>query len=145
MTGGTGFVGSNIVHAAVERGDEVLTTVHSFVPPPGAPYQTERVDMTDAGAVAHSVAAFSPDMVVHCAILNDFGRMYADRTAAWDAYVNATRYTAEAAAAAGASYVVVSTDWVFDGTQAGADEETPPNPVNLYGCLLYTSGAADEN
>jgi dTDP-4-dehydrorhamnose reductase len=31
--------------------------------------------------------------------------------------------------------VTVSTDWVFDGTQAGADEATPPNPVNIYGFL----------
>jgi dTDP-4-dehydrorhamnose reductase len=30
---------------------------------------------------------------------------------------------------------LVSTDWVFDGTQAGADETTPPNPINYYGVL----------
>ena len=33
----------------------------------------------------------------------------------------------------GAKLILVSTDWVFDGTQSGADEDTPPNPVNLYG------------
>ena len=39
----------------------------------------------------------------------------------------------------GAAFVVVSTDWVFDGTQSGADEETPPNPINLYGVLKLAS------
>ena len=31
--------------------------------------------------------------------------------------------------------MLVSTDWVFDGTQPNADEMTPPNPINLYGVL----------
>jgi dTDP-4-dehydrorhamnose reductase len=139
MTGGTGFVGSNIVYSAVERGVDVLTTVYSFTPPPDAPYRTERVDMLDATAVAASVDHYRPDIVVHCAILNDFQTMYADRRRAWDAYVTATQVTAGAAEKAGASYVLVSTDWVFDGTQGGADEQTPPNPVNLYGVLKLAS------
>jgi dTDP-4-dehydrorhamnose reductase len=33
----------------------------------------------------------------------------------------------------------VSTDWVFDGTTHLADEEEPPNPVNLYGFLKAAS------
>ena len=139
LTGGTGFVGSNIVHAAVSAGHDVTTTVHAYSPPAGVAYATERVDMTDNDAVRHSIRSRRPDVVVHCAILNDFSRMYADRPAAWDAYVNATRHTAGAATDVGAAFVLVSTDWVFDGTQAGADEETPPNPINLYGVLKLAS------
>ena len=142
LTGGTGFIGSNIVHSAIERGDDVLTTVHSSAPPDDARYRTEQVDMVDADAVRRSMAGFDPDVVVHCAILNDWDVMYADRHRAWDAYVEATRATADAAADAGAPYVLVSTDWVYDGTQHGADEETPPNPVNLYGVLKMASEIA---
>ena len=134
MTGGTGFVGSNIAQAALDRGDEVLSTVHSHAGS-GVAFLTEQVDMTDAAAVAASVKNFSPDIVVHCAILNDWDRMYADRQFAWDSYVTATETTIDAAHAVDASYVVVSTDWVFDGTQSGASEDTPPNPINLYGVL----------
>ena len=36
----------------------------------------------------------------------------------------------------------MSTDWVFDGTQSGADEDTPPNPVNFYGVLKMASEQA---
>ena len=139
LTGGTGFVGSNIVHVALERGHEVMTSVHRFRPPAATAYRTDQVDMTDQPAVRASIEGFGPDLVIHCAILNDFGGLYRDRKAAWDAYVTATSTTAGAAAASEAAFVVVSTDWVFDGTQTGADEDTPPNPINLYGVLKLAS------
>ncbi len=139
LTGGTGFVGSNIVHEALTDGADVMTTVHRFVPEGPVGYATDRVDMTDEAAVRSSIERFSPDVVVHCAILNDLSRLYVDREAGWRAYVTATGIVADAANAAGASFVVVSTDWVFDGTQPGADEATPPNPVNLYGVLKLAS------
>lgn len=135
LTGGTGFVGSNLVRAGVEAGAEVLTTTHTFTPPADADYRAERVDMTDGAALMASIDSFKPDVVVHCAILNDPERMIADRRVAWDSYVTATGVAADVARRVGASFVLVSTDWVFDGTQAGADEETPPNPINQYGVL----------
>lgn len=139
VSGGGGFVGSNIVRAAVDAGHEVLTTAHTFVPPADALFDVESLDMTNAEAVDASIEVFDPDTVIHCAIMNDWDRMYADRRASWDAYVGATRATAYGSINADSAYVLVSTDWVFDGTQAGADEETPPNPVNLYGSLKLAS------
>ena len=65
--------------------------------------------------------------------------MAADRRAAWAAYVGATRHVVDAANAAAAHVVLVSTDWVFDGTQAPATEDAPPNPVNQYGFLKAAS------
>lgn len=135
VSGGGGFVGSNIVEAALAAGHEVRTTAHSFVPPGDAAYTVEPVDISDESQVRSSVEAYEPDIVIHNAIMNDWSRMYADREAAWAAYVGATRHSLAASSATGASYVLVSTDWVFDGTQAGADENTPPNPVNLYGTM----------
>ena len=139
LTGGTGFVGSNIVHVALERGDDVMTTVHNFQPGASLRYGTDQVDMTDPTAVVASIQRFQPEIVIHCAILNDFAGLYRDRSAAWASYVSATATAATAAADIGAAFVVVSTDWVFDGTQSGADEETPPNPINLYGVLKLAS------
>jgi dTDP-4-dehydrorhamnose reductase len=123
LTGARGFVGSNIARVFEDRGAEVL----------GPP--REEVDVTDAEAVRLSVANFEPHAVVHCAILNDFGRLYTHRAEAWAAYVGSTRALADAANRAGAQLVLVSTDWVFDGTQGGANERTPPNPINAYGFL----------
>ena len=139
VSGGGGFVGSNIVRAAIEAGHEVLTTARTFKPPEIAPYAVSPLDVTNADAVAMSIQDFGADLVIHCAIMNDWDQMYGDRVAAWDAYVGATRATAYAAVDVDSSYVLVSTDWVFDGTQAGANEDTPPNPINLYGSLKLAS------
>jgi dTDP-4-dehydrorhamnose reductase len=127
LTGARGFVGSNVDRLFDAHGAEVLG--------PGR----EDVDVTDVAAVRRSVRDFAPDAVVHSAILNDFGRLYTHRAEAWAAYVGSTRALADAANLVGAQLVLVSTDWVFDGTQGGADERTPPNPINAYGFLKAAS------
>ncbi len=125
VTGGSGFVGSNIV--------KVLQDIHHD------DVILERVDMFDPAAVATHVAKHRPDGIIHCAIVNDWDRMIADRHYAWDGYVEATRAYADAAAELDIPFVLVSTDWVFDGTQGPAAEDAPPNPVNLYGFLKAAS------
>ena len=127
VTGGSGFVGAHVLRVFASHGAE-----------PHAPRHAE-VDVIDARAVRDSVVTFAPDAIVHCAILNDLAAVYADRRAGWEAYVGATRNLVDAANEAGARMLLVSTDWVFDGTQAGATEETPPNPINLYGFLKAAS------
>ena len=117
ISGGSGFVGRHLVEAF----DEVRAPSHA------------ELDVTDAEAVRRSVGAFEPDVVVHAAILNDFARLERE---GWAAYVGATRNVVEAAA--GAHVILVSTDWVFDGTGV-ASEATPPNPINLYGMLKAAS------
>jgi dTDP-4-dehydrorhamnose reductase len=117
ITGGSGFVGRHLLEAF----DDVLAPTHA------------EVDVTDAEAVRRSVEAFEPDVLVHAAILNDFDRLARE---GWAAYVGATRNVVEAAG--GAHVILVSTDWVFDGTGV-ATETTPPSPINLYGVLKAAS------
>ncbi|HYZ80377.1 MAG TPA: sugar nucleotide-binding protein [Solirubrobacteraceae bacterium] len=124
VTGGGGFVGSNLVHVFAERhGAEVLAPPH------------EVVDLTDRRLVRRCVHATRPDAIVHAAIWNDPTVLTSDRRRAWKEYVGATRSVVDAANDIGARVVLVSTDWVFDGTQAPATEAEPPNPVNPYGFL----------
>jgi dTDP-4-dehydrorhamnose reductase len=116
ISGGSGFVGSHLVRAF----DDVCAPSHA------------EVDVTDPGAVRASIASCRPDAIVHAAILNDFTRLERD---GWREYVGAT---ANVVAAAGDAHVVlVSTDWVFDG--GPASEDTPPNPINVYGMLKAAS------
>jgi len=140
VTGGSGFVGSNVVEVFTRHlGADVFVPMHSWTPSVEAGYRWDSVDILDPAVVRASVAAERPDVIVHCAILNDFDAMVADRRLAWSAYVESTRSLALAANEVGAKLVLVSTDWVFDGTQSLADETTPPNPINLYGVLKLAS------
>jgi dTDP-4-dehydrorhamnose reductase len=128
VTGASGFVGSNLVHVFRDRhGADVVAPGH------------EHVDLTDAALVKRAVAASRPDAIVHAAIWNAPAALERDRARAWAGYVGATRNVTDAANAAGIPVVLVSTDWVFDGTQGPAAEDEPPNPVNAYGFLKAAS------
>jgi dTDP-4-dehydrorhamnose reductase len=136
LTGGTGFLGSNLIRVArEERGWGVYTTVNAWQASSPVDFAYGRVDIVARDNVLRSVREVRPDAIVHSAILNDFGLMYRDRALAWRTYVEATRHLVDAANAVGCKVILISTDWVFDGTQIGADESTPPNPVNYYGVL----------
>ena len=136
MTGGTGMVGGNILRAAVERrGATVFTTVQKWRPQRSVPFLWSPVDMLDRDQVLKSVMMFKPDAIIHSAILKGLEAMYHRRKLAWNSYVDATRNLTEAACAVGAKMILISTDWVFDGTQGPADETTPPNPINYYGVM----------
>ena len=127
LSGAGGFVGSNLAEVFTASGAELAAPTRA------------QVDVTDARAVGKHIADFAPDAVVHCAILNDLTQLAARRREAWDGYVGATRNVVDAANECGAQVVLISTDWVFDGTQAPAAEEDPPNPVNAYGFLKAAS------
>ncbi|HJQ46562.1 MAG TPA: sugar nucleotide-binding protein [Amycolatopsis sp.] len=135
ITGATGFVGSNIakLYAEHHKLDVVLAGRRPAEQP--LPGEFSEVDLLNPTWVRDSILAAKPDVVVHAAILNDFPQIYANRRLGWDSYVTATRSVIDAANEVGAVLVFVSTDWVFDGTRANSAEDTPPNPVNLYGFL----------
>jgi dTDP-4-dehydrorhamnose reductase len=127
LTGASGFVGSNLARVFEARGAELVRPGHADV------------DLTDRDAVRRSVAAARPDAIVHSAIWNAFAELTRDRRRAWDSYIGATRHLVDAANAIGARVVLMSTDWVFDGTQGPAAEDEPPNPINPYGFLKAAS------
>lgn len=128
VTGASGFVGSNFAHVFSARHDaEVVAPGHEFV------------DLTDGRLVRRVVAATRPDAIVHAAIWNDPAGLVGDRRRAWEAYVGATRNVVDAANQVDAQVVLVSTDWVFDGTAGPTNESEPPHPINTYGFLKASS------
>lgn len=90
------------------------------------------LDVTDAEAV--NVAVQGVDVIVNCAAYTDVNKAESDAEAAHKVNAQAPALLAEAAKAAGAMLIHVSTDYVFDG-QANVPytEEAQKNPLGVYG------------
>jgi dTDP-4-dehydrorhamnose reductase len=89
---------------------------------------------TPAGAGARFVAEARPEVVINAAAWTAVDKAETEIEAARRLNALAPAELAVAAAGAGARFIHLSTDYVFDGAAAGAlDETAPPAPLNVYG------------
>jgi dTDP-4-dehydrorhamnose reductase len=124
VTGGAGYLGSEVARQAVAAGHDVLATQLEHAPPHG---RALRLDLRDDDAVQRAVMKHGPDVVVHTAYRQ------ADDALAGDV-VRASRNIALASHRLGARLLNLSTDLVFDGEQgAPYREKDEPRPVSDYG------------
>lgn len=120
VTGAAGRLGATIVEAFADA-DVVAHTRGSL-------------DVSNAEAVARTVAGARPDVIVNCAAFNDVDGAETAPLAALDGNAFAPRNLALAARAAGAVLVHYSTDFVFDGGAVTHpyDEDDRPCPQSTY-------------
>lgn len=73
VTGGSGFIGTNLVEHFCARGADVLSI--DIAPPrnPKHEYLWQKIDILDAHALKLATAAFSPNLVFHMAARTDLG------------------------------------------------------------------------
>ena len=92
------------------------------------------LDITDAAAVARTVAGAAPDVIVNCAAFNDVDGAEDRPEQALAVNAFAVRSLALAAERAGAVLVHYSTDFVFDGrrTREPYTESDAPSPRSTY-------------
>jgi len=120
--GGGGIVGRARLAEAERRGWPVEGLPHS------------EVDIADAAAVARAVAGRSPELVVNCAAFTQVDRCESEPELAMAVNGTAVGPMAEAAAAAGARFIHISSDYVFDGEASEPyREEHPTGPRSAYG------------
>jgi dTDP-4-dehydrorhamnose reductase len=92
------------------------------------------LDITDREACAEVVAAQRPDAVINCAAWTDVDGAEEHEDAAYAVNATAAEHLAHACVRAGARYVHVSTDYVFDGTARRPYVESDPvAPLGAYG------------
>lgn len=130
LTGGTGFLGSNVAEVLGDAGHDILVLTRA--PLSGeVPWSYAVVDTSDAQAVEEAIHGV--DVLVHTAIANDFQNL--DATAAYNAYPGLTQSVTRAAMEVGAKPIYISTDWVMDGTSHRVPETNYGRPINTYGYL----------
>jgi UDP-glucose 4-epimerase len=138
VTGGAGFIGSNLVDALLARGDDVVvvddlsTGRRENVSPVAAFVEA---DVTDARALEAAMADHAPATVFHLAAQVDVRRSVSDP--ALDARINVegTINVLEAARRHGARVVVSSTGGAIYGEAdvVPTPEDAPRRPLAPYG------------
>jgi UDP-glucose 4-epimerase len=145
VTGGAGFIGSNLVDALLARGDAVtvvddLSTGRreNLEAALAAGAELVERDIRDSAAVADAVASAAPETVFHLAAQIDVRKSVADP--AFDASINVggTANLLEAARRSGARrFVFVSTGGAIYGEGEGQArplrEDAPIAPLSAYG------------
>jgi dTDP-4-dehydrorhamnose reductase len=91
-------------------------------------------DVTDGEAVSALVELHAPDVVINTTAFHNLPVCEQDPDTCFHVNVVGGRNIASAAAAAGATFVQISTDYVFDGTKGAPYlEDDARRAVNIYG------------
>ena len=121
VLGGKGRLGAALARKWSERHD-----VHALARP--------EIDVADLAALASLLEAAEFDVLVNGTGLTNVDRCETDRAEATTVNAHAPGVMAEAAAAKGARFIHISTDYVFDGTKASPYIETDAaHPLGHYG------------
>lgn len=75
----------------------------------------------------------APDVIVVASAMTNVDACEDEQDAAWSINARAPAILAAAAACRGTQVVLLSTDYVFDGTGGPYDETGRPNPISAYG------------
>jgi dTDP-4-dehydrorhamnose reductase len=120
ISGSTGQVGAELT--AVFAGHDIITAARPTF------------DLLDERSVRDAIVTAVPDLVVHPAAYTDVDGCERDPASAYRINALGTRFVALAARDAGARLVVVSTDYVFDGSKGQPYLEwDEPRPLSVYG------------
>ena len=123
ITGAGGMVGALLAQHCRALGDEVEAFDH------------RGLDITDERAVREAFARVRPDAALNCAARTDVDACELDPQGAFLANSRGAEILATASRLAGASFVTVSTDYVFDGRRENHfyTQRDDPHPLSAYG------------
>ena len=126
LIGAAGLVGAHLRRAL--SGREIVATFHRSAVEGGI-----ALDVTDRDAVRRLVTETRPGAILLAAADPYVERCEREPAATRRVNVDGTRHVAEAAAEAGSTLVVFSSEYVFDGARDAYVEDDATGPLNEYG------------
>ena len=137
ITGANGLLGQHLVKLLIESTNYMITATGKGVSrlPFNATNQFNYVslDITNGVEVAAFIARDRPDIIIHTAAITQVDECEQNPIHCWNTNVTATRFLLGAAEIAGAAFIYISTDFIFDGISGPYLESDLPGPVNYYG------------
>lgn len=98
------------------------------------PCDREVADLSQAGAARAAIESAKPDIIINASAFTAVDKAETERELCTQINAHAPGEMADAAAKAGARFIHISTDYVFDGQSGGTlNEAAPTNPLNHYG------------
>ena len=98
------------------------------------PWDVDEIDITDRETTRERLKGLRPDFILNAAALVDVEVCEKQPDTAWKVNAVGSQNLALAARELDCPYLLISTDYVFNGaTNAEYDEFSTPNPVNQYG------------
>lgn len=136
LTGSNGLLGQKLVALLHQAPGVALLATARGANRLAASYPTlafAPLDVTDAAQVQHVLAQYQPTHVIHTAALTQVDDCELNQAACWAQNVTAVAHLAAACAQQGAHLTHLSTDFIFNGTEALLSEEALPDPISYYG------------
>lgn len=143
ITGGSGYLGAELVHQAAQQGRDVAATYYtqramsatesaSGTTPPGS-ITWHHLDVRDQRDTADSINRVRPAVIIHTAYRQDGPDLHAITALG-------AEHVAHAAQSIGARLIHLSSDVIFDGEADRPYTETdPPTPISAYGAAKAES------
>ena len=136
ITGANGFLGYYLVDQLLEKNYSIIATGKEECRLPftlDVNFQYLSMDFTDPFSIHDVFEEIKPDVVIHAGAMSKPDECELDQMKAYLVNVEGTVQLLINAADSKSFFILLSTDFVFDGKRGMYHEEDTPNPVNYYG------------
>lgn len=135
ITGSNGLLGQHLIKLlkqqnnyqiiATARGENRLKDQHG--------YQYVSLNICDETQVKKVIADNIPDVIIHSAAMTKVDDCEIKKEQCWKSNVLATQYLIKSAQQIKSSFLLISTDFIFNGESGPYDENALPDPLSYYG------------
>lgn len=144
ITGASGLLGYNACQFLLAQGHKVVGLSNNH----GIDIQDvdeRKCDLMDFDSTRELISEVNPDVILHCAAMTNVDACEDNPELTHQYHVKLSELIAQVASECDAKMIHLTTDQLWDGTQAQVSEKTPTQPLNVYGQTKADSEVAVAN